>query len=202
MLRGRTFNDRDTAAATPVVIISEFMAKKFWPKSDPMLDRILIGKGVMPQMETEQPRQIIGIVNDVRDGALNQDPGPGMYLPNAQVPDAIQALNVKLTPLAWVVKTRVEPMQLRVPVEEQRRQVSGLNGMEGVISSKATSRCGAAASRARMSFNSFRPRLKCPSICVPSASNTSAAWHPCTTCRTTRSRPTIRTAVTRFWGAC
>jgi predicted permease len=126
MLRGRTFNDRDTAAATPVVIITESMAKKFWPKSDPMQDRILIGKGVMPQLELEQPRQIIGVVGDVRDGALNQDPGPGMYLPNAQVPDAIQALNVKLTPLAWVVKTRVAPMQLRAAVEEQLRQVSGL----------------------------------------------------------------------------
>jgi putative ABC transport system permease protein len=67
----------------------------------------------MPQLESEQPRQIIGIVGDVRDGALNQDPGPEMYLPNAQVPDAIQALNVKLTPLAWVVRTRGEPMQLR-----------------------------------------------------------------------------------------
>jgi putative ABC transport system permease protein len=126
MLRGRTFNDRDTAAATPVVVITESMAKKFWPKGDPMQDRILIGKGVMPQLEKEQPRQIIGIVGDVRDGALNQDPGPGMYLANAQVPDAIQALNVKLTPLAWVIKTRVDPMQLRGPVEEQLRQVSGL----------------------------------------------------------------------------
>jgi ABC-type antimicrobial peptide transport system permease subunit len=102
------------------------MAKKFWPKGDAMQDRILIGKGVMPQLELEQPRQIIGIVGDVRDGALNQDPGPGMYLPNAQVPDAIQALNVKLTPLAWVVKTRIDPMQLRAAVEEQLRQVSGL----------------------------------------------------------------------------
>jgi hypothetical protein len=109
MLRGRTFNERDTASSTPVVIITETMAKKFWPKGDPMQDRILIGKGVMPQLETEQPRQIIGVVGDVRDDALNQDPEPGMYLPNAQVPDAIQALNVKLTPLAWVIKTRVDP---------------------------------------------------------------------------------------------
>jgi predicted permease len=126
MLRGRTFNDRDTAASTPVVVITESMAKKFWPKGDAMQDRILIGKGVMPQLELEQPRQIIGIVGDVRDGALNQEPGPGMYLPNAQVPDAIQALNVKLTPLAWVVKTRGEPMRLRSAVEEQLREVSGL----------------------------------------------------------------------------
>jgi putative ABC transport system permease protein len=126
MLRGRTFNLRDTAAATPVVIITETMAKRFWPKGDPLQDSLLIGKGVMPQLETERPRQIIGVVGDVRDNGLNQDPGAGMYLPNAQVPDAIQALNVKLTPLAWVIKTKVAPMTLRSAVEEQLRQVSGL----------------------------------------------------------------------------
>lgn len=144
MLRGRTFNDRDTAASTPVVIITEAMAKKYWPKGDPLQDRLLIGKGVMPQLETEQPRQIIGVVGDVRDGALNQDPQPGMYLANAQVPDAIQALNVKLTPLAWVVRTRGEPMQLRGPIEEQLRQVSGLpvsevRSMDEIVS-RSTSR--------------------------------------------------------------
>jgi predicted permease len=126
MLRGRTFSQRDTAAGTPVVVITESMAKKFWPKGDPLQDRILIGKGVMPQLETEQPREIIGIVGDVRDNALNRDPEPGMYLPNAQVPDAIQALNVKLTPLAWVIRTRVDPMSLRSQIEEKLRQVSGL----------------------------------------------------------------------------
>ena len=126
MLRGRTFTLRDTAASTPVVIITESMAKRYWPKGDPLQDRLLIGKGVMPQLETEQPREIIGIVGDVRDNALNRDPEPGMYLPNAQVPDAIQALNVKLTPLAWVIRTRVDPMSLRSQIEEKLRQVSGL----------------------------------------------------------------------------
>jgi putative ABC transport system permease protein len=144
MLRGRTFNERDIAAGTPVVIINETMAKRFWPKGDPMRDQILIGKGVMPQLESEQPRQIVGIVGDVRDGALNQDPGPEMYLPNAQVPNAIQALNVKLTPLAWVVRTRGDPMPLRAAVEEQLRQVSGLpvsdvRAMDEVVS-RSTSR--------------------------------------------------------------
>ncbi len=126
MVKGRTFNERDNAASTPVVIISEAMAKKFWPKGDPMQDRILIGKGVMPQLDAEQPRQIIGVVSDLHDNGLNQDPGPEMYLPNAQVPDAIQALNVKLTPLAWVIRTRGEPMKMRAAIEEQLRQVSGL----------------------------------------------------------------------------
>ncbi len=126
MLRGRTFNERDTSASTPVVIISEAMAKKFWPKSDPMQDRILIGKGIMPQLDAEQPRQIVGIVSDLRDGGLNQDPGPEMFIVNAQVPDAIQALNVKLTPLAWVVRTHGDPLLLRGQIEEVLRQVCGL----------------------------------------------------------------------------
>ena len=48
----------------------------------------------MPQLATETPRQIIGIVGDVRDDGLNRDPQPTMYVPNAQVPDALNALNV------------------------------------------------------------------------------------------------------------
>jgi predicted permease len=144
LIRGRSFTERDNHAGAPVVIINEAMARQFWPKGDPLQDRILIGKGVMPQLDTEPPRQIIGVVVDQRDGALNQDPQPEMYIPNGQATDAIQALNVKLTPLAWVIRTRGEPMKLRAAVEEQLRQVSGLpvsdvRAMQEVVS-RSTSR--------------------------------------------------------------
>jgi putative ABC transport system permease protein len=144
VVRGRTFTERDNHAGPPVVIINESMARQYWPKGDPLQDRILIGKGVMPQLDAEQPRQIIGIVADQRDGSLNQNPQPEMYIPNGQATDAIQALNVKLTPLSWVVRTRVAPMKLRAAVEEQLRQVSGLpvsemRTMDEVVS-RSTSR--------------------------------------------------------------
>jgi len=126
IVRGRSFTERDNHTGAPVVIINEAMARQFWPKGDPLQDRILIGKGVMPQLDNEPPRQIIGVVVDQRDGALNQDPQPEMYIPNGQATDAIQALNVKLTPLAWVIRTHGAPMKLRAAVEEQLRQVSGL----------------------------------------------------------------------------
>jgi putative ABC transport system permease protein len=126
IIRGRSFTERDNHAGAPVVIINEAMARQFWPKGDPLQDRILIGKGVMPQLDNEPPRQIIGVIADQRDGALNQDPQPEMYIPNGQATDAIQALNVKLTPLAWVIRTHGEPMKLRAAVEEQLRQISGL----------------------------------------------------------------------------
>ena len=63
----------------------------------------------MREFADEPERQIIGIVGDVRDGGLNSDPGPTMYIPQGQVPDAANALNVRLTPIAWVVRTKVEP---------------------------------------------------------------------------------------------
>jgi predicted permease len=144
VIRGRAFTEQDNAAGPPVVMINEAMAKQFWPKGDPMNDRILIGKGVMAELEAETPRQIIGIVSDIRDNALNQDPQPTMYVPNAQVPDALNALNVRITPIAWVVKTQTDPMRYAPLVQEQLRQASGLpvsdiRSMEDVVS-RSTSR--------------------------------------------------------------
>jgi predicted permease len=144
VVRGRSFTEHDNHGGAPVVIINETMARKYWPKGNPLQDRLLIGKGVMPQLETEPVRQIIGVVADQRDGALNQDPEPEMYLPAGQIPDAIQALNVKLTPLAWVVRTRGEPMKMSTAVEEQLRQVTGLPVSQiramGEVVSRSTSR--------------------------------------------------------------
>ena len=70
--RGRTFNDRDTAQATPVVIINEAMAREFWPQGDPLNDRLIIGRGGMPEFATERERQIVGVVGNVRDGGPQQ----------------------------------------------------------------------------------------------------------------------------------
>ncbi len=124
--RGRVFTERDDAAAPPVVVINETMAKRFWKEKDPLNERIVIGKGIMREFESEQPRQIIGIVGDSRDNGLNNDPGSRMFVPQAQVPDAANALNLRITPMAWVVRTRVDPLSLSNQIQEQLRQVSGL----------------------------------------------------------------------------
>ncbi len=124
--RGRSFVERDNSGSPGVVIINEAMARQFWPKSDPLNDRLAIGRGIMREFEAEPERQIIGIVGDTRDGGLNSEPGPAMYIPQAQVPDAANALNVRLTPIAWVVRTETEPHSLSSAVQEQLRQATGL----------------------------------------------------------------------------
>jgi putative ABC transport system permease protein len=124
LLRGRGFTNQDASGATPVAVINQAMAKQYWPKGDPLADQIIIGKGVGPEFD-EPARQIVGVVSDVRDNGLNSNPGPTMYIPQAQLPDGINVLNVRLIPLAWIVRTRVEPHTLIPVIQKELSDVSG-----------------------------------------------------------------------------
>jgi predicted permease len=124
ILRGRDFTDNDVAGAPGVVLINESMAKQFWPKENPVGQQIIIGKGVGPEFE-EPARQIVGIVGDIHDGGLNRDPRPMMIVPQAQVLDGITALNARIGPVVWLVRTHTEPHQFISAVTEQLRQASG-----------------------------------------------------------------------------
>jgi len=124
LLRGRTFTEQDNGAAPGVVIINETMAKKYWPNGDPLKDRLLTGVGMGP-LFAEPARQIVGIVGNTTDRALDEDPGPNMYVPTAQIPDGETALNSKVAPLWWIVRTSVEPHSVVAPVSAALRDASG-----------------------------------------------------------------------------
>jgi putative ABC transport system permease protein len=139
--RGRSFTDRDDGHAPPVAIISESMAKQFWKDGDPLNDRILIGGGAknMKELRDEPVRQIVGIAGDVRDGGLNNDPGPKMYVPQSQIPDALSALGFTIYPMAWIVRAAGNPAKLVPAIQEELRQATGLpvsdlHSMDEVVS--------------------------------------------------------------------
>jgi putative ABC transport system permease protein len=108
LLRGRIFTEQDDGSSPGVVMINEAMAKQYWPKGDPLRDRLVTGVGMGP-IFVEPPRQIIGIVGDTRDFALNRDAPPTMYFPISQMPDAMTALNSRVVPLWWAVRTSGDP---------------------------------------------------------------------------------------------
>lgn len=124
LIRGRMFTDRDDGSAAGVVLINEGLAKQFWPKGDPVGQRITIGKGVGPEF-AEPPREIIGIVADVRDQGLDNNPDPIMYIPVAQVTDGVTALNNGIIPITWVIRTSVEPYSLSKEIKDELRMASG-----------------------------------------------------------------------------
>jgi putative ABC transport system permease protein len=126
ILRGRDFTDRDAAGAPGVVIINEEMARRFWPGGDPLNDRLVVGAGMRPEYDQEPVRQIVGVVGNVRDIALTRPARPAMYVPVAQEPDGVTALNVRLLPIVWMARTAVPPLAAAAPVAAAVERASGL----------------------------------------------------------------------------
>ena len=116
IVSGRGFTERDDALAPPVVLINEAMARQYWKNENPIGQRLIIGSGMGPDF-AQAPREIIGIVGDTRDGGLNNDPGPATFVPLAQVRDSYMKLNNTFMPLRWLVRTRVAPFSLSVPIQ-------------------------------------------------------------------------------------
>jgi putative ABC transport system permease protein len=82
LLRGRYFSQQDAMSTPRVAIISEALARTYFPHQDPLGRQLVFG--FPPGSDTK--REIVGVVGDVRDTALNQTPGPMMYVPFAQAP--------------------------------------------------------------------------------------------------------------------
>jgi putative ABC transport system permease protein len=124
LLRGRMFTIHDDGGAPGVVLLSDTLAKKYWPKGDAVGARISIGKGVGPEF-AEPPREVVGIVGDARNSGLDNEPPPVMYIPVAQVPNGVTALNANISPIQFVIRTKVDPFTLSADIQRALREASG-----------------------------------------------------------------------------
>ena len=111
VVRGRTFTDGDENGPRTVVI-NETLARQLWPTGDPTSDRIMFAEG---------PRQIIGVVKDVRH-AVTAPPQPTVFMLSAHLDNTGLLLS---TPWAWVIRTRAAPHSLRPAIQSALRQASG-----------------------------------------------------------------------------
>jgi putative ABC transport system permease protein len=82
LLRGRFFSEQDSPSHPKVAIVSEALARRYFPDQDPIGKQMSFG--LLPKSNV--PRKIVGVVGDVRDTALTREPGPMMYVPFAQSP--------------------------------------------------------------------------------------------------------------------
>lgn len=83
LLAGRFFKQHDIMSATHVSVISQAMARLYFPNQNPLGKRLTFG---FPPGVGGDEREIVGIVGDARDVALGHDSGPMMYVPFAQAP--------------------------------------------------------------------------------------------------------------------
>ena len=90
LLRGRTFTEWDNSSSTPVLIVSESLAKQYWPGLDPIGRRLMLGT---PQSDAPW-LTIVGVVGDVKQGALDEDTALHTYAPFLQQKSLFNSLNV------------------------------------------------------------------------------------------------------------
>ncbi len=123
VLRGRVFNERDTAAGQPVVVINQTTATRYWPGQD------AVGKHLANSRDRVQ-REIVGVVADVKFGGLNAASTEEMYLPMAQAPWPTMTLVVRSSanpqPLVAAVRAKIAESDPDLPV-------TGILSMEEVV---------------------------------------------------------------------
>jgi putative ABC transport system permease protein len=100
LLKGRVFDDRDTADSPAVVIISDSLARSLWPNQDALGKRIDIGLG------GQMWREVVGVVGDVRQRELGAPPAKALYQPYQQVSERLKWFVSEST---FVIRTSVEP---------------------------------------------------------------------------------------------
>jgi putative ABC transport system permease protein len=92
MRSGRQFNATDIAGSTPVAIINEALAHRWWPESSPLGQMIKVDEEAGPKFN-DVPRQIVGVVSDTLERGLAAPPPPTIFVPITQTPDNITAFS-------------------------------------------------------------------------------------------------------------
>jgi putative ABC transport system permease protein len=77
---GRFFTAQDTGSGARVAIVSETAARRYWPGENPVGKQIRVHVNEPSRM----PREIVGVVGDVRTRGMEIDPVPVIYTPHTQ----------------------------------------------------------------------------------------------------------------------
>jgi putative ABC transport system permease protein len=124
LFRGRNFTDADITGATPVVIINQTVAEKYFPNQDP------IGK-TLQNSRDRIPLQIVGVVSDVKFSTLSAPKVEEMYLPYLQAPWMVMTVVVRTNsatqPLVSAVREKIREIDPDLPV-------AGVQPLEKLVS--------------------------------------------------------------------
>jgi predicted permease len=101
LLRGRALAASDSETSHPVMVINATLAERFFRNEDPIGKRIQIG------VVYDQPREIVGVVGDVRQNRYEYVPQAQMYVPRVQLPRKMDmTLGLQLMVGTFVVRTK------------------------------------------------------------------------------------------------
>jgi putative ABC transport system permease protein len=124
LLRGRAFSDDDVAAQRHVAVINREMAERFWPGGDPL------GQRVVSAYHPDDSREIVGVVENIKDSSLDAQSPAEMYTPYGGWTTMNIVVRSGLNPADVMAKIRAEAARLDrgVPVYDVRRLTEIVRG--------------------------------------------------------------------------
>src|SRR5580692_7987061 len=118
LLRGHLFSEQDSPSHPNVAIISETLARRYFPNQDPIGRQMKFG--FPPNGNVS--REIIGVVGDLRDVTLSRKPGPMMYVPFAQAPlyggEIVVRSSSSAASVAAGIRQTVQSIDMNLPVTD------------------------------------------------------------------------------------
>ncbi len=110
LLKGRLFNDQDTADSPHVIVVDEFMAQQLWPNQDPLGKRVSFGElSTKPEWTT-----VIGVVGRIKQDTLDSDSRIALYMTQNQF--ISRAMNI-------VLRTNTDPASLATGVNHELHEL-------------------------------------------------------------------------------
>ena len=140
IVRGRGVSEQDTTGHAWVVVINEAMAKRYWANQDP------IGQAIkFDDSPDEKPRQIVGIVQDVKQSFLTEPAEPEAFVPYQQLSSRIYpGWTEARVHKSIIVSTHADPKALmqsmgRIIAElAPESAIFGITTVERTVSQSAT----------------------------------------------------------------
>ena len=118
LLEGREISPDDRADSAPVVVISQSMAKQFWPNGN------AVGHHLKLSFYPDKDREIVGVVGDVKQSGLDSTAGIAtLYWPLPQT-EGVPSGPWTSRPLFLAVRTAVPPHSLDTAVADAVHQIN------------------------------------------------------------------------------
>jgi putative ABC transport system permease protein len=116
-IKGRLLADTDTSNSPPVLVMNERLANRYFPKEDPIGQRILIQKIVPGKTELgdDIAWEVVGVIGDEKIGGPEDVRSAGVYVSNEQTPVYGMVLNIR---------ANLNPLTLQKPITAAIRGVN------------------------------------------------------------------------------
>jgi putative ABC transport system permease protein len=137
LLKGRDISERDVESAPWVVVINRAMAERYWPNQNPLGEVITLG-----MVKEERPREIVGVVENIRQWDVSVEARPQIFLPYLQQTEIClgsrkqgrlhKGLVIRAPALSAGLKTAVQEAVADV---DKDQAVYGLRTMDEIVAS-------------------------------------------------------------------